>query len=233
VAEITIKVRNGSWRRSIIVSIVLVAAAWISAVSAQAAGSWVATGILQGAATDPTMQQYIAAHGDTFAGEWFTTDSGHAVYNVGFTRDKPVRARELSALFAYPNQLAVLTERYSLNELHQFSAQVEKQIGALAELGARVVTLGLDVPANVVAVGVSGAADSAKEYLTAHLHGLPVRVESTSSLNTVQRADDPRARWLNPSLLAFIVGAGCIAVVVAVRRRWSRRSRPSGTTAPS
>jgi hypothetical protein len=215
-------VRNDSGRRSIIAGIVLPTAACLTAVSAQAAKPWATTATLQGAAADPTVQRYIAEHRDTFAGEWVSTDSGHAVYNVGFTRDRSARAQELSALFAYPDQLIVQTERYSADDLRSVADAVTARTAAHAEQGFDVVMIGVDFASNTVAVGVAGSITEGQRYFAREFPDSPVHVRAASRLFTLGNANGAHTGGSGLPALA-VIATGCGGGVGGLL--WLRRRR--------
>ncbi len=217
----TTTVRNGSARRSIIAGIVLPTAACLTAVNAQATEPWATAAALQGAAAEPTIQRYIAAHRDTFAGEWVSTEAGHAVYNVGFTRDRCARAQELLALFAYPNQLIVQTERYSADGLRTVADAVEAQTGTYSQHGFNVVMAGVDFATNTVAVGIAGSITEGRRYLAKEFPDSPLRVRAAPRLFTLGNANGAHTGGSGlPALApAAAVCGGGIAGLLWFRRR--------------
>jgi hypothetical protein len=193
--------------------------------TAAADSTFVGMAQVQEAAALTPIHGYIARYVGTYAGSWFSVLNGHAVFNVGFTSDVRARTDDLSALFAYPAQLAVQAQRYSAMDLQRVADRVQARTSALAEKAFAVVTIGPDFAANTVTVGISGSLADAQRFVAEELPGAPLTVHPVARLFTVGRAAGTQPATLTPLIVALFAAACLVAGGVA----WKRRHRAIDT----
>jgi hypothetical protein len=121
------------------------------------------------------IQNYLAAHRDTFAGNYFDNAAG-GKQTLLFTGDVASRAAELHALFPYPDRLVVKHATYTSKQLQSMYLQLSNDLSYLSTL--RLTSASLDVVNNAIVLsGPGGGNADAITTLTSHYGDLPLELQ--------------------------------------------------------
>jgi hypothetical protein len=99
------------------------------------------------------IQNYLAAHRDTFAGNYFDNAAG-GKQTLLFTGDVASRAAELQGLFPYPDRLVVKHATYTSKQLQSMYLQLSNDLSYLSTLG--LTSASLDVVNNAILLSGPG-----------------------------------------------------------------------------
>jgi hypothetical protein len=121
------------------------------------------------------IQDYLAAHRDTFAGNYFD-NAGGGRQNLLFTADVASRAVELQGLFPYPDRLVVKQATYTSKQLQSMYLQLSNDFSYLSTLG--LTSVSLDVVNNAIVLsGPGGGNADAITTLESHYGDLPLELQ--------------------------------------------------------
>ena len=159
----------------------------------------------------PTVDAFVATRQTTYAGVYMDRTAG--LLYVGFTANAGAEVDALKALHAYPARLRAFTASRSLAQLEQTRSSIvhDWNTGQLPVVG--VSTVGIDVKANNIVVGMRNATGHAQSELTAKYGPTVVVVASDPVSATARRHKavagtlidtDPNNSWgKGPCTLGF------------------------------
>jgi hypothetical protein len=91
----------------------------------------------------------------SFAGGFVDVGDDHGYYMVAFARDAQRWLGRLRQAVPHPERVRLFAATHSLRGLSNLQARLDRDRGALAGIGVRVTTTGVNVVCNVVEVGIS------------------------------------------------------------------------------
>lgn len=112
------------------------------------------------------VDDYGAAHPDSYAGTYIDQEQGGLVY-VGFTSNAQSHLADLEAEFPYPDELRVFDATQTLSQLQGLQGQVTDDIPDLESQGINVAGVGIDVATNNVTVDLTNDSQAAGDEVSA------------------------------------------------------------------